>query len=77
MYHVSQRTGVDVSMMNAAVFSIGVFPVCRTVVMFTKPPSFFSTYYGTKHIYTPDQFRPGYDPVWIPVEFSLSSLKLV
>ncbi len=59
IYHISQRTGVDVSMMNAAVFSISVFPVGRTVVMFTKPPSFFSTYYRTKHIYTPDQFRAG------------------
>lgn len=44
MYHVSQRTGVDVSVMDAAVFSVSVFPVGWTVVMFAKPPSRFSVH---------------------------------
>lgn len=56
LYHVSQRTGVDVSVMNAAVFSVSVFPVGGTVVMFAEPPSLFGVFYGTKHTNTPDQF---------------------
>lgn len=40
-YHVTQWTGVDVGVMNAAVLSVGVLPVVRTFVMFTKPPGGF------------------------------------
>lgn len=47
-YHVSQRTGVDVSVMDAAVFSISIFPVRRTVQVFAKPASSSSIYDRTK-----------------------------
>ncbi len=43
---------MDVSMMNAAVFSISIVPVGRTVVMFAKPPSCFSVHDRTKHTFT-------------------------
>lgn len=52
MNHVSQRTGVDVSVMDAAVLSVSIFPVGRTVVMLTKPPSLFRSRDGTKHTNT-------------------------
>lgn len=68
VYHVSQWTGVDVGVMNAAVFSISVFPVGRTVVMFAELPSCVSIHYGTKHTNSPDQFRPGQKSVWSRVE---------
>lgn len=48
-YHVSHRARVDVGVMNAAVFFIGILPVCWTFVMFTKPPSCFSVHDGAKH----------------------------
>lgn len=62
MYHVYHWTRVDVSVMNAAVFSVSIFPVGGTVVMFTKSPSCFSVYYGAKHIYTSDHLMQ--DKVW-------------
>lgn len=52
MNHVSQRTGVDVSVVDAAVFSVSIFPVGWTVVVFTKPPSLFRGHDGTKHTNT-------------------------
>lgn len=55
MHHVSQWAGVDVGVMNAAVFSVSVFPVGRTFVMLTEQPSCLSVDYGTEHMYTPDQ----------------------
>lgn len=48
LHHVSQRTGVDVSVMNAAVLSVGVFPVCRTLVTFAEAPSWSGVRYVTE-----------------------------
>lgn len=50
MYHVSQWTGVDVSMVNAAVLAVCILPADWTVVMFTEPPSCFSINYGTAQV---------------------------
>lgn len=47
-YHVTQRTGVDVGVVDAAVFSISVSPVGRTVQMFTEAPSGLSSGYGAE-----------------------------
>lgn len=43
---------MDVSVMDAAVLSVSIFPVGRTVVMLTKPPSLFRSRDGTKHTNT-------------------------
>lgn len=48
-YHVSQGTRVDIGVMNAAVFFVSIFPVIRTVVLFTKPLSCFGVHDGAKH----------------------------
>lgn len=49
IYHVSQRAGVDVGVMNAAIFSISVFPADGTVMMFAEPACRFSIYDGAEH----------------------------
>lgn len=48
-YHVSQGARVDVGVMDAAVFFVSIFPVVRTVVLFTKPLSCFGVHDGAKH----------------------------
>lgn len=48
-HHVSQRAGVDVGVMDAAVFSVSIFPVGRTLVMFAEPLSFFCISDGAAH----------------------------
>lgn len=49
MYHVSQRTRVDVGVMNAAVVFVSILPVSRTFVVFAKPLGCLSVYDGAKH----------------------------
>lgn len=45
---MSQWAGVDVGMMNAAIFSISVFPADGTVMMFAEPACRFSVYDGAE-----------------------------
>lgn len=48
-YHVFQWAGVDVGVMNAAIFSISVFPTDGTVMMFAEPSRLLGVYDGAKH----------------------------